>query len=61
LLEVEPEIKPEIKPDLKCLVTSGYSANVISQEGILAGGLDFFQKPFVLSDLVGEIQSTRKR
>lgn len=50
----------EKRPDLKCLFMSGYSANVISQKGILDLGLHFLQKPFVLSDLARAIQSTLK-
>ncbi|MBU1567634.1 MAG: response regulator, partial [Proteobacteria bacterium] len=38
-------------PTLKCLFMSGYTANVIAQQGFLPEGTHFLQKPFMKKDL----------
>ncbi len=41
----------QTNPDLKCLFMSGYTANVIAQQGFLPEGIHFLQKPFMKKDL----------
>ncbi len=43
------------KPDMKCLYVSGYPANVIARQGILPGGMNFIQKPFMRRTLATKI------
>jgi two-component system sensor histidine kinase EvgS len=43
-------------PDLKCLFMSGYTANVISSQGILNDDMHFIQKPFVAKDLAVKVR-----
>ena len=38
-------------PKLKCLFMSGYTADIIGDQGILEEGVDFIQKPFSMKDL----------
>ncbi len=38
-------------PDIKCLLTSGYSYDVISPNGALDAGVHFLQKPFSVQAL----------
>jgi CheY-like chemotaxis protein len=38
-------------PKLKCLFMSGYTADIIGDQGILKEGVDFIQKPFSIKDL----------
>lgn len=48
----------EIFPDLKCLFMSGYTADVISENGFLNKGIHFINKPFSrieLSKKIGKI------
>jgi PAS domain S-box-containing protein len=45
-----------IHPGLKCLFMSGYTANVISQHGVLGEGMDFIQKPFTRKDLAEKVR-----
>ncbi len=40
-----------ISPDLKSLFMSGYTADVIAHQGVLAEGVNFVQKPFSALDL----------
>ncbi|WP_084681041.1 PAS domain S-box protein [Desulfospira joergensenii] len=41
----------QTRPDMKCLFMSGYTSNVIADQGILDKGLHFIQKPFSKQDL----------
>ena len=41
--------------DLKCLFTSGYTANVIEQSGVLDKDIHFIQKPYSLGGLAEKI------
>lgn len=43
-------------PQLKCLFMSGYTADAISQHGVLEEGLYFIQKPFLLPDLAHKVR-----
>ena len=45
-----------IKPDIKCLFMSGYTADVIARQGILAKGVKFISKPFSLQDLAAKVR-----
>lgn len=43
-------------PGMKCLFMSGYTANIITNHGVLDGGVHFIQKPFSKKDLAGKIR-----
>lgn len=45
-----------LHPDLKCLFTSGYTADVITDRGILNEGVQFIQKPFTLPNLAAKVR-----
>ncbi len=47
-----------IYPDLKCLFMSGYTANVITSQGILEADVHFIQKPFSAMDLAAKVRKT---
>ncbi len=40
-----------LRPDIKCLFMSGYTADVISHDGVLIEGIHFLQKPFTEQEL----------
>jgi two-component system, cell cycle sensor histidine kinase and response regulator CckA len=44
-----------LRPDLKVLYMSGYTANVISNHGVLRQGINFIQKPFTLEQLAQKL------
>jgi PAS domain S-box-containing protein len=44
-------------PDIKCILMSGYSANVISHQGIIEEGIEFLQKPFTRKILLDKIRT----
>ncbi len=45
-----------IFPEIKLLFMSGYSANVITQQGVLDDGVAFMQKPFLMNELTEKIR-----
>jgi PAS domain S-box-containing protein len=45
-----------IYPQLKCLYMSGYTSDIIAQQGILDEGVDFIQKPFAKNELASKIR-----
>ncbi len=47
----------EICPEVKILYMSGYTNNIISQQGILDQGLNFINKPFTKRELTTKISS----
>jgi len=47
-------------PHLRTLYMSGYTANVIAQEGVLHEGVHFIQKPFSLQELALKIREALK-
>jgi two-component system, cell cycle sensor histidine kinase and response regulator CckA len=44
-----------LRPGLKVLYMSGYTANVISNHGVLKPGINFIQKPFTLEQLAQKL------
>lgn len=44
-------------PGIKCLFMSGYTADIISRQGILHEGLQFIQKPFSSQEIANKIRS----
>ncbi len=44
------------RPELKCLFMSGYTASVISHQGVLDDGVAFLQKPFSTRELAAKIR-----
>jgi two-component system, cell cycle sensor histidine kinase and response regulator CckA len=45
-----------LRPSAKVVFMSGYTADVISRQGIQDGSLQFIQKPFSMSDLGRKLQ-----
>ncbi len=43
-------------PQLKCLFMSGYTSDIIAQQGILDEGVQFIQKPFSKKDLASKVR-----
>jgi signal transduction histidine kinase/CheY-like chemotaxis protein len=46
-----------VNPNLKCLFTSGYTADVIAQHGVLDENVHFIQKPFSRKDLAAKVRA----
>ena len=46
-----------LHPEMKCLFMSGYTANVISDHGVIEGGRNFIQKPFSKVELAAAIRA----
>jgi len=44
------------RPNTKVLLTSGYSNDLVFQNGELGGNVSFIQKPFMPADLVAKVQ-----
>ena len=47
-----------LKPGIRCLFMSGYTADVISNNGLLAEGINFLAKPFSLPELAAKVRSS---
>lgn len=45
-------------PHIQCLFTSGYTANVITHDGILDTDVQFIQKPFTLNELASKVRES---
>ncbi|TKB25664.1 response regulator [Desulfopila sp. IMCC35006] len=45
-----------LHPQLKCLYMSGYTSDIIAQQGILDKGIQFIQKPFSKNDLATKVR-----
>ncbi len=43
-------------PKMRCLFMSGYTANIISSQGVLSEGMNFIQKPFSKKELAAKIR-----
>jgi len=46
----------ESRPEMKCLFMSGYTANVIANQGVLKEGMLFIQKPFSKNELAIKVR-----
>lgn len=46
----------QLYPNLKCLYMSGYTANVITHQGVLDKGVHFIHKPFTKQDLATKLR-----
>jgi DNA-binding NtrC family response regulator len=44
-----------ISPDMKVLFMSGYSADIISTQGVLQNDIPFLQKPFSMETLISKV------
>ena len=44
------------QPKVKCLFMSGYTADIIAENGVLEDGVFFIQKPFPLKDLAEQVR-----
>ena len=45
-------------PGIRCLFMSGYTADVISSNGLLEQGVNFLAKPFSLPELAAKVRAT---
>ena len=50
------EILQMIRPEMKVLFMSGYTADIISSQGIIQDGVHFLQKPFSLETLTNKVR-----
>ena len=48
-------------PDIKFLFMSGYTADVIADQGVLASGLFFLEKPFRIKEVVSKVREVLDR
>jgi len=46
----------ESRPEMKCLYMSGYTANIIANQGVLKEGVSFIQKPFSKNELASKVR-----
>ncbi|MDJ0722539.1 MAG: PAS domain S-box protein [Desulfobacterales bacterium] len=46
------------RPNMKCLYMSGYTADVIANQGVLEKNVNFIQKPFSVKDLIAKVHET---
>jgi CheY-like chemotaxis protein len=46
----------ESRPEMKCLYMSGYTANIIANQGVLKEGVSFLQKPFSKNELAAKVR-----
>lgn len=53
--ETLEEIK-RTRPDMKVIFTSGYTADIIAQKGMLEEGINFLSKPVSMIDLIRKIR-----
>ncbi len=44
------------RPEMKCLFMSGYTANIIANQGVLKKGVPFIQKPFSKNELAIKVR-----
>jgi PAS domain S-box-containing protein len=44
------------RPEMKCLFMSGYTANIIANQGVLKEGVAFIQKPFSKNELAAKVR-----
>jgi DNA-binding response OmpR family regulator len=58
--EVYEEVK-KIRPDIKVIFMSGYTADIIEEQGILEKGINFIYKPTDTSELLEKIRAVLGR
>lgn len=58
--ELLAEIR-QIKPEIKFIFISGYTANIMSSEGMQQAGVEFIMKPFSKNDIVGKVREVLDR
>lgn len=46
----------KIRPEIKAIYISGYTANIIAQDGKFDYGINFIQKPFSISDFLRKVR-----
>ena len=46
----------ESRPEMKCLFMSGYTSNIIANQGVLKEGVSFIQKPFSKNELATKVR-----
>jgi len=51
----------KIRPGLRVIYMSGYTADVVTERGILEEGMHFIQKPFKPMDFVAKVQQVLKK
>mgnify|MGYP006214512353 CR=1 FL=1 len=50
-------LRADPRPDLKVLSMSGYTHNVIADQGMLDQGVAFLQKPFAIASLLQKVRA----
>ena|GEM_PF-573886 len=55
-LELSKRLR-EIHPKIRCLFISGYTSNVIANQGVLHEGVNFLQKPFSMQELYAKVRN----
>jgi two-component system, cell cycle sensor histidine kinase and response regulator CckA len=45
-----------INKEMKCLFMSGYTSDIIANQGVLVKGMHFIQKPFSQKDLAARVR-----
>ena len=53
---VDPDEIQKICPQIKCLYMSGYTANVITRDGMLSEDMNFIAKPFSMEGLAAKVR-----
>ena len=48
-------------PTMKCLFMSGYTANIITNQGVLSEGMNFIQKPFSMKELAAKLHQVLEK
>ncbi len=59
-LELKQRVE-QFKPGIQCLFMSGYTADVISRQGVLEEGVQFLQKPFNAEELATRVRQLLDR
>ena len=49
------------RPNMKCLYMSGYTSDVIANQGVLEKNVNFIQKPFRTKELISKVQEILNR
>ena len=51
----------QIRPEMQCLFMSGYTEEIVSQEGVIHEGVSFIKKPFSLQEFAATVRETLDR